>query len=107
MFFIGSKGRQLIILSFPTRRSSDLAWPRASIKARVRSISLIWIISEMLRTDRKSTRLNSSHTVNSYAVICLKKKKRRNNISNIILSQHKGEYSKILVLVDGSQPSIN
>src|SRR5436190_24035058 len=26
--------------------------------------------------DRKSTRLNSSHTVNSYAVFCLKKKKR-------------------------------
>src|SRR5476649_2972533 len=25
--------------------------------------------------DRKSTRLNSSHTVNSYAVFCLKKKK--------------------------------
>src|SRR5260221_7498542 len=27
------------------------------------------------RTDRKSTRLNSSHTVISYAVFCLKKKK--------------------------------
>src|SRR5438034_3518697 len=27
--------------------------------------------------DRKSTRLNSSHTVISYAVFCLKKKKRR------------------------------
>src|SRR5215211_2750795 len=27
------------------------------------------------RRDRKSTRLNSSHTVNSYAVFCLKKKK--------------------------------
>src|SRR5215204_958421 len=27
--------------------------------------------------DRKSTRLNSSHTVSSYAVFCLKKKKRR------------------------------
>src|SRR5260221_10017821 len=26
------------------------------------------------RTDRKSTRLNSSHTVISYAVFCLKKK---------------------------------
>src|SRR5256885_11944457 len=29
--------------------------------------------------DRKSTRLNSSHLVISYAVFCLKKKKRRNN----------------------------
>src|SRR5437588_1478224 len=28
--------------------------------------------------DRKSTRLNSSHTVISYAVFCLKKKRRRN-----------------------------
>src|SRR5438034_8522731 len=28
------------------------------------------------RADRKSTRLNSSHTVISYAVFCLKKKKR-------------------------------
>src|SRR5437588_294715 len=28
--------------------------------------------------DRKSTRLNSSHTVISYAVFCLKKKKKRN-----------------------------
>src|SRR5258708_27494270 len=28
-------------------------------------------------TDRKSTRLNSSHQIISYAVFCLKKKKRR------------------------------
>src|SRR5438132_13186771 len=30
----------------------------------------------MMERDRKSTRLNSSHTVISYAVFCLKKKKR-------------------------------
>src|SRR5438132_3746182 len=30
--------------------------------------------------DRKSTRLNSSHTVISYAVFCLKKKKKKKNI---------------------------
>src|SRR5258708_30934919 len=29
-------------------------------------------------TDRKSTRLNSSHQIISYAVFCLKKKKNRN-----------------------------
>src|SRR5438132_5915914 len=29
------------------------------------------------RRDRKSTRLNSSHTVISYAVFCLKKKKQK------------------------------
>src|SRR5256885_11768321 len=33
-----------------------------------------------LRLDRKSTRLNSSHLVISYAVFCLKKKK--NNLSS-------------------------
>src|SRR5438132_10023252 len=30
--------------------------------------------------DRKSTRLNSSHTVISYAVFCLKKKKKTSNV---------------------------
>src|SRR5438132_9216912 len=36
--------------------------------------------------DRKSTRLNSSHTVISYAVFCLKKKK--NKIINYIHKHH-------------------
>src|SRR3954462_16044552 len=30
--------------------------------------------------DRKSTRLNSSHTIISYAVFCLKNKKHRGNV---------------------------
>src|SRR2546426_4298949 len=34
--------------------------------------------------DRKSTRLNSSHLVISYAVFCLKKKKIRHNNWNIV-----------------------
>src|SRR5690242_21360323 len=33
--------------------------------------------------DRKSTRLNSSHMSISYAVFCLKKKKKQNNLLNI------------------------
>src|SRR5438034_11535847 len=32
--------------------------------------------------DRKSTRLNSSHTVISYAVFCLKKKKKKKKKKN-------------------------
>src|SRR2546430_2494735 len=32
--------------------------------------------------DRKSTRLNSSHSQISYAVFCLKKKKQKNNNNN-------------------------
>src|SRR5438034_2916275 len=35
------------------------------------------------RTDRKSTRLNSSHTVISYAVFCLKKKKQKESTTRI------------------------
>src|SRR3954465_5566817 len=31
----------------------------------------------LFRSDRKSTRLNSSHTIISYAVFCLKKKKKQ------------------------------
>src|SRR5947209_18692753 len=34
--------------------------------------------SVVRRLDRKSTRLNSSHANISYAVFCLKKKKRKN-----------------------------
>src|SRR5947207_13327545 len=34
--------------------------------------------------DRKSTRLNSSHTVISYAVFCLKKKKKKQKLSSRI-----------------------
>src|SRR5438132_9213205 len=37
-----------------------------------------------VKPDRKSTRLNSSHTVISYAVFCLKKK--NNTYSNITLN---------------------
>src|SRR5258707_12086014 len=38
------------------------------------------------KPDRKSTRLNSSHANISYAVFCLKKKKKHNR-SHLILSQ--------------------
>src|SRR2546427_1913781 len=36
------------------------------------------------RGDRKSTRLNSSHSQISYAVFCLKKKKKKNGNHNTI-----------------------
>src|SRR5258707_9366626 len=35
--------------------------------------------SDLTRTDRKSTRLNSSHANISYAVFCLKKKKDKSH----------------------------
>src|SRR5437588_1016499 len=39
------------------------------------------------KTDRKSTRLNSSHTVISYAVFCLKKKTTTHSTSDPIESK--------------------
>src|SRR2546430_9010038 len=38
--------------------------------------------------DRKSTRLNSSHSQISYAVFCLKKKKQGRNITSIVAPNH-------------------
>src|ERR1039457_5243860 len=43
----------------------------------VRSVMNDKQAAEFESTDRKSTRLNSSHLVISYAVFCLKKKKKR------------------------------
>src|SRR2546426_1206552 len=41
-----------------------------------------WLFTLASSRDRKSTRLNSSHLVISYAVFCLKKKKRQRNHSH-------------------------
>src|SRR2546427_6107097 len=42
--------------------------------------------SAWFQTDRKSTRLNSSHSQISYAVFCLKKKSKRLNSSHSQIS---------------------
>src|SRR5438270_1172170 len=61
--------------SFPTRRSSDLRIRnRAAGNAAVKKNGLIFTFIQSFG-DRKSTRLNSSHSQISYAVFCLKKKK--------------------------------
>src|SRR5438132_6840648 len=85
--------------SFPTRRSSDLphrrhgAGPEVVADARALNVWRRWgyrllpgdLFSYLL--DRKSTRLNSSHTVISYAVFCLKKKKLKTEISEGIFQR--------------------
>src|SRR5688572_32383488 len=73
--------------SFPTRRSSDLrglhplppALPASDVQPRARREIVSrprprWPLQLRLGQDRKSTRLNSSHSQISYAVFCLKKK---------------------------------
>src|SRR5688500_19760359 len=77
--------------SFPTRRSSDLRGakiqtirspgfddfliPIGSVNNSSPHDVAVW--DENATRDRKSTRLNSSHLVISYAVFCLKKKKNK------------------------------
>src|ERR1022692_98349 len=73
-FFFNDTATTEIYTLFPTRRSSDLGSPRAPISNRCTSSQMARIGSmPSCRSDRKSTRLNSSHLVISYAVFCLKK----------------------------------
>src|SRR5256885_10977055 len=56
------------------RRAGEVA-PRAAIVTDMPEIDAIEDERAAAARDRKSTRLNSSHLVISYAVFCLKKKK--------------------------------
>src|SRR5438128_8629315 len=68
----------------PTRRSSDLYEWRDARSRSISSPSSICCLTNTIApmtimqwySDRKSTRLNSSHGSISYAVFCLKKKRR-------------------------------
>src|SRR5688572_32418359 len=58
----------------------------------IRTIKLTTANNHKVLIDRKSTRLNSSHSQISYAVFCLKKKKKKKNknkIKNINNKKHK------------------
>src|SRR5262245_62337697 len=67
-----------------TRFSLLLIGVFAAISAILASVGLYGVLSNVVRqrtseigVDRKSTRLNSSHLGISYAVFCLKKKKKK------------------------------
>src|SRR2546426_4336694 len=48
----------------------------------VEPLDFLQVLTHTFEGDRKSTRLNSSHLVISYAVFCLKKKKREKYMRN-------------------------
>src|SRR5205814_9260667 len=94
LFFLSPNRAHPDLHSFPTRRSSDLAGPgesrieivaavhvdRAGLDLAADALGCIHVArpdrgGQAVR-DRKSTRLNSSHLGISYAVFCLKKKKK-------------------------------
>src|SRR5690348_18416394 len=56
-------------------RAGGRAWPRCWSRE-------VCLPHSAGRSDRKSTRLNSSHPSISYAVFCLKKKKKKKQIYN-------------------------
>src|SRR5439155_17796678 len=49
----------------------------APAELRTRHGARVWLAGGARERDRKSTRLNSSHVAISYAVFCLKKKKKK------------------------------
>src|SRR5256885_6140442 len=51
-----------------------------------------WSIAHPWYLDRKSTRLNSSHLVISYAVFCLKKKKTTPSQHSLFCTRHRACY---------------
>src|SRR5690606_41423244 len=91
-----------VLRSFPTRRSSDLGQPvlvdgdqaqdLCDRDGRKREVGTMKAEGEPApeegqqhggshrQQDRKSTRLNSSHVKISYAVFCLKKKKKKSKM---------------------------
>src|SRR2546427_7065730 len=72
------------LFPYTTLFRSDLVFARDAALLSVNGfalpadkISSSWLSSHVSESDRKSTRLNSSHSQISYAVFCLKKKSTR------------------------------
>src|SRR5260221_9682952 len=77
---------------------------RSWMVSRTRSVTgapLRTLMTSLWTVDRKSTRLNSSHTVISYAVFCLKKKKKKGERPRRVFLLNKSEVDDgILALED-------
>src|SRR5438552_11779225 len=73
----GSRRARQITLYRPSATLSDY---QMQFTGQIESKALGWVFRA--REDRKSTRLNSSHQIISYAVFCLKKKKIIANTSD-------------------------
>src|SRR5688572_31419323 len=58
-------------------REKDKSVSRATVYRTLPLLTASGLVREMDFGDRKSTRLNSSHSQISYAVFCLKKKKKK------------------------------
>src|SRR5437870_10272099 len=79
--------------SRPLRKSGKVAF--STTQHLVHKKSELEMISGPADSDRKSTRLNSSHVAISYAVFCLKKKKIIKLISYMLIDS----ISKLIVIL--------
>src|SRR5258708_15440733 len=60
----------------------------------------------LFRSDRKSTRLNSSHQIISYAVFCLQKKSKRVKSSHQIISYSNFYFKQINIAISSFNASL-
>src|SRR5205085_12504282 len=77
-----SHGYRLLRIDWPRRRWGSFQVTERSVKVPLAAQFLESLLGDRVRhvrivPDRKSTRLNSSHSQISYAVFCLKKKKQQ------------------------------
>src|SRR5437879_11492676 len=56
---------------------NDCAWRDVTVEKIMETLAEWQVLERSANGDRKSTRLNSSHRCISYAVFCLKKKKKK------------------------------
>src|SRR6267154_5879314 len=75
-FFNDTATTEIYTLSLHDALPTCPPTPRSTLCIPITSGRRIAASSPRRRTDRKSTRLNSSHPSISYAVFCLKKKKK-------------------------------
>src|SRR5438552_5348463 len=61
---------------------------------------------DALKPDRKSTRLNSSHQINSYAVFCLKKKKRLSHEYLLLQRQAHADANLLVTFAQPQRPTL-
>src|SRR5437762_9809729 len=99
-FFFYRFGAHRDLHSFPTRRSSDLGTTCQTCLSPSPSCLSGAEQAAVEREDRKSTRLNSSHRCISYAVFCLKKKKKKPNYKKYTAIQLKCSYTLIRTRVN-------
>src|SRR5438034_7184544 len=84
-------GRKMIRSFNRREKMSNARSPRGVCSITIGTRAIGFSLSQA-RLDRKSTRLNSSHTVISYAVFCLKKKKKKENMyENVTFNEHQLE----------------